>query len=240
MMLQWHLFGSVTKYTTLGQSRGVPDEDRAELESLAFGQSDDPGFRASLQARPAAIGRMLPSGRYGLTRCLPGGPDSSGRSTFMFATFLFEANDWIVTGSQVLPNLLADTALWSRINPKEREPVQADAAWTMKNFAPDMTLAVLDAWATHRDAHRTLIAVEDTPENAAAIMGVPSTAPCRRSPPVRLGHEAAQLRRPGQSGEHPRPACPGPERRHPALRSAARARLCTGGRQLLAKRRDHP
>lgn len=178
MIAHWHLLGSVRGYTTLGHGPGLRADERAELESVGFGQSDDPTFRDSLFARPAGLGRPLTSGRYALTRCLPGAGDASGRSTLLFASLVFERADWVAAVSQNLGAALADAELWARITASPQGAVEINGSrWTPPPFSANAALAILDAWIQRPSGTGALIAVTDTPEHAAAILALPRLLP---------------------------------------------------------------
>lgn len=90
-----HVFGSHQGYRTLGASADLTAEEIAELESFAFGQTDDSAYLASLDREPAYWSRALSSGRRAVTRVLPGPVDDQGRQSLRFVTAIIHAADWL-------------------------------------------------------------------------------------------------------------------------------------------------
>lgn len=178
MIAQWHLLGSIRGYTTLAHSQGLRADERAALESLGFGQTDDAEFRSSLTTKPAAVGRPLPSGRYCLTRCLPGSADESGRSTLLFASLVLEPADWIDRISECAAAVLGDPKIWNQMLGGATTPIELrSGSWRPTEFSANIALAALDAWIAARSTPGTLVALADAPEHSAAILGLPRLLP---------------------------------------------------------------
>ena len=123
MKLERHVFGSRTGYTTLARSPGISDQEARALETFAFGQTNDPGYLASLANSPAHISRPLGSSRRAITRVLPGKPDDQERSTLLLVSAIIDNASWLgVLNGNVLP-LLATSSLWTWDETADLSPV---------------------------------------------------------------------------------------------------------------------
>lgn len=110
-----HLFGSKDGYRTLG-SDGINSEEEEELSGLGFGQPH-PGYYKQLLSHPTALGRRLQAtGRYAVTRCLPGPKDDAGRATLRLASLVFEQKAWITGVRGGLSSLLTNNSFWNATN----------------------------------------------------------------------------------------------------------------------------
>ena len=71
-----HLLASRDGYTTFAKSPSVTPPEQRELEELVYGQPDDANVYAALTAQATAMLRRLRStGRYALSRIIPGDRD---------------------------------------------------------------------------------------------------------------------------------------------------------------------
>jgi hypothetical protein len=172
-----HVFGSVSGYTTLGCDPGISAADRHALELLGFGQTDDPEYLASLASLPAGIGRPLPSGRYALTRCFLGPPDSAGRTTLRFVSLVFESQDWVQCVSLGVWSVLTSSAVWSWTD--SSSPTTARVTVTPSSIDPEYKndlLNMLNGWIHARTA-RSVCACRDSDQSRQFVAGMPCLLP---------------------------------------------------------------
>lgn len=178
-----HVFGSVSGYTTLGCDPGISATDRQALELLGFGQTDDPAYLASLDDLPAALGRPLPSGRYALTRCFLGPPDSAGRTTLRFVSLVFESRDWIQCVSFGVWSVLTSFAVWSWTD--SSSPTTARVTVTPSSvdleYKNDL-LDMLNGWI-HARTTRSVCVCRDNDRSRQFVV----TLPCLLPPSDRAG-----------------------------------------------------
>jgi hypothetical protein len=85
-----HVLGSVSGYTTLAGSSGVVDDERRELETLAFGDATGAEARLRLASHAVMTGRRLRSGRFAISRMLSGDSDDAGRPTVRVITLVLD------------------------------------------------------------------------------------------------------------------------------------------------------
>lgn len=176
-----HVLGSWSGYKTLRASADIAAQDITALEILGFGQTNDEAFLSSLDQVPAAFGRPLPSGRYGVTRCFLGSPDSAGRTTLLFATLVFDRQDWVSHASGGLPSLLSASGTWAF-----RHSAEASTEQIRLSSSPvpislrDPIIAVIAAW--QQAALSGAIAVAPDEETWRAAI---TQAPCVLPPAFR-------------------------------------------------------
>lgn len=182
-----HVLGSVSGYQTLAASPDVTAEEVRHLETLGFGQTDRPDYHASLEQRPSAIGRPLPTGRYAVTRCFAGQPDSAGRRTLLFATLIFTGRDWVDQVSRCLPELVQDGNVWGFRHRTDGKPVQVTLPDATQTIPPrELTLAVMDAWL-NCDSRRALVLLPDEDRASRSVLGIPPLLPARQRARVAWG-----------------------------------------------------
>lgn len=109
-----HVLGSKVGYTTLSASHGVTARERQALEELGFGGVSREGDMESLRHEPCMMGRQLPTGRWAISRLLPGGRDDFGRATVEVVTLILTPSDW-AKGLPDLARLASDHADWASI-----------------------------------------------------------------------------------------------------------------------------
>jgi hypothetical protein len=108
-----HLFGSRGGYRTVASSSGVSAQERAELEIFGFGQLSDRRGQQALLARASAFGRRLSSGRFAVTRILPGPDDDGGRPTLELRTVLLDRASYGAIAASGIALLIDTGAVWS-------------------------------------------------------------------------------------------------------------------------------
>ena len=109
-----HLFGSTDGYQTLAKSADVSEAEERALSIFGFGSPQSPQEIEQLQHRPSVAGKLLPSGRFALTRLFPGGPDVAGRDTVERRSIIFTAQQWKSVVQCDLESLLADDHAFAR------------------------------------------------------------------------------------------------------------------------------
>ncbi|MBT5382147.1 MAG: hypothetical protein HOL13_04820, partial [Phycisphaerae bacterium] len=112
MKLETHLMGSARGYGQLAASPGVTDAESASLGVIDIGQPA--GGRAErLATHIVAVCRLLPSGRFALTRCVAGDFDDAGRPTIEFRSIIMDATEWVWPMRTGLASLLNSNVFWN-------------------------------------------------------------------------------------------------------------------------------
>lgn len=109
-----HLFGSTDGYQTLAKSADVSEAEERALSIFGFGSPQSPQEIEQLRHRPSVAGKLLPSGRFAITRLFPGGPDVAGRDTVERRSIIFTAQQWKSVVQCDLESLLADDHAFAR------------------------------------------------------------------------------------------------------------------------------
>ncbi len=146
-----HVLGSKAGYTTLAASRGVTARERQALEELGFGGVSREEDMDSLRSEPCMIGRQLPSGRWAVSRLLPGGRDDFGRATVEVVTIILTPNDW-AKGLPDLAKLASDHAAWASIRSQSERGVELPAAVVEQRVMQRSEASTLDALESAREA----------------------------------------------------------------------------------------
>lgn len=120
-----HILGSKSGYTTLAASPGVSDGERAELEVLVFGDATSSEARSRLERHAVMTGRPLRSGRFAISRMLPGGIDDVGRPTVEIVTLVIGAADFALVSSG-LGQLASSTREWNEARRLVRSGMDLD------------------------------------------------------------------------------------------------------------------
>jgi hypothetical protein len=106
-----HILGSRSGYTTLDATAGLSASDRAELEVLGFGDATSSEAMSRLETEASMVGRRLRSGRFAISRMLPGGTDDKGRPTIEVVSLVLEGRGY-QSAAGALPRLAADARFW--------------------------------------------------------------------------------------------------------------------------------
>ena len=176
-----HILGSRAGYTTLDATPGVTTAERAELEVLSFGDATNAEAMTRLETHASMIGRRLRSGRFAISRMLPGGTDDAGRPTIEVVSLLVDlASYTAILGA--LARLASDARLWrvargavSRGFEVPEEPVQITAS-------DPRVLRAFDAWiAAHRQGATAVLGAGDEHALLAmvALLDADDLAACR-------------------------------------------------------------
>ncbi len=176
-----HILGSRAGYTTLDATPGVTTAERAELEVLSFGDATNAEAMARLETHASMIGRRLRSGRFAISRMLPGGTDDAGRPTIEVVSLLVDlASYTAILGA--LARLASDARLWrvargavSRGFEVPEEPVQITAS-------DPRVLRAFDAWiAARKQGATAVLGAGDEPGLFAmvALLDTDDLAACR-------------------------------------------------------------
>ncbi|MCH2162618.1 MAG: hypothetical protein MK085_12200, partial [Phycisphaerales bacterium] len=111
MKVDIHVLGSTDGYRTIARSPGLRSDEEGMLTVLNFGQVESADM-AMLEYTPVVHGRQLPSGRYALTRYVPGAPDDVGRPTIELRTIVMDMADFTGSVRSGLTGLVHDHAFW--------------------------------------------------------------------------------------------------------------------------------
>ncbi len=109
-----HLFGSTDGYHTLAKSADVSEAEDQALSIFGFGSPKSQYEIDQLAQHPSVAGRLLPGGRFAITRLFPGEPDVAGRDTVERRSILFSAHDWKTVVRCDLESLLQDSHAFER------------------------------------------------------------------------------------------------------------------------------
>ena len=164
-----HVLASSHGYATTHASMGLTSEEKQALEVLGFGQTDEAEYLQSISRYPAAFGRRLVSGRYAITRCFTGEPDTAGRQTLKFVTLVVSIDDWLNVVSRALRCTVADESLWNlvgkstghvRIDVRSENQVSTDLR--------DAAVAIVDAVVASGSDQTSLL--QDSEFSSHAVM----------------------------------------------------------------------
>ena len=151
-----HLFGSVDGYRTMARAPGVTDAEDAALAALGFGSPRDEAEIDQLAGSPCIAARLLPSGRYAITRLFPGARDVAGRSTIERRTLVLETADWSTIAAGDVAATLADDRNWTRAAFAGGQPIELHGH-ASRDLLPQPTETerrVFDALLTAHEAGR--------------------------------------------------------------------------------------
>ncbi len=109
-----HLFGSTDGYKTLARSADIGEPEERALAIFGFGAPKSKEEIERLLRTPSAAARLLPSGRFALTRLFPGEPDVAGRDTVERRSLVFSAQEWRRAVRCDLDALLMDERAFDR------------------------------------------------------------------------------------------------------------------------------
>lgn len=142
-----HFFGSIDGYRTLARAEGVTDLEDAALAALGFGSPRSPSDFVSLGEAPCIAGRLLPSGRFAITRLFPGKPDIAGRQTVERRTLILDVEDWVRVLSTNLAAMLLHPPNWARESFEGGEPIRLQLYPASELLPPpaDEEMRVFDA-----------------------------------------------------------------------------------------------
>jgi hypothetical protein len=146
-----HVLGSKAGYTTLAASPGVTARERQALEELGFGGVSREEDMESLRREPCMMGRQLPTGRWAISRLLPGGRDDFGRATIEVVTLVLTPADW----SKGLPDvskLAADHGAWASIRSQAERGVELPNTMLEQRVMQRPVANTLDALESAREA----------------------------------------------------------------------------------------
>lgn len=177
-----HIFGSRRGYGTLARSPDVDEREDAALSGIGFGQATDARALASLSHAVTAIGRVLPGGRFAITRAMPGGADDAGRPTLLLCTLLVPPEAYLAHVRHHLADLLADSTLWDqqhlielesrRSAPSGAMPIAAVAPISItlppapRRAPTAQDVAIADAWLRATELSDTIALLPSGSESA--------------------------------------------------------------------------
>jgi len=171
MRLGVHLLGSRDGYRTIAASPDISPDERATLEALVFGQTNDAAYLASLEREPAVFVRHMPSGRIAVTRLFAGARDDAGRATLELRTLVMDGGDYVRLVRADLERVLSAEALWSAARFVEGRtlevaspPPGAPAPITQRE------LMVMDAWLQARGQPGATAVLDDSIDARRAVL----------------------------------------------------------------------
>jgi len=142
-----HLLASFDGYTTKGRSKTVLDSECKDLEELVFGQPDDQEILHKLTTVPTAMVRRLQSsGRYALSRILPGQADSAGRQSICVCTLVLDVAQYVAIAKGDLWKLLNQPQLWQVANFSANKPLSIPTIAPETRATEIKDVRLFDAW----------------------------------------------------------------------------------------------
>jgi hypothetical protein len=238
-----HILGSRSGYTTLAAGLGVGADERRELELLQFGELGTSAMAAQLASQPMALGRMLSSGRYALSRvCASESLDDAGRPTIEVVTIVLDRAALGEVAAS-LSTIVRDNDLWTRVRAQPEAPASIAATRAAAVEIDASTLQLFDAWACavgsrrvavvsaeHADAVLRLFALLDPEDRLQCRWGIGMMSPAGAVDlcALRVGGSSAGAR------ESVRPMQPGAFHL-PELMAPVAARTRTTRHALLAR-----
>ena len=142
-----HLLASFDGYTTKGRSKTVLDSECKDLEELVFGQPDDLEILHKLTTAPTAMVRRLQSsGRYALSRILPGQADSAGRQSICVCTLVLDVAQYVAIAKGDLWKLLNQPQLWQVANFSANKPLSIPTIAPETRAVGIKDVRLFDAW----------------------------------------------------------------------------------------------
>ena len=142
-----HLLASFDGYTTKGRSKTVLDSECKDLEELVFGQPDDQEILLKLTTVPTAMVRRLQSsGRYALSRILPGQADSAGRQSICVCTLVLDIAQYVAIAKGDLWKLLNQPQLWQVANFSANKPLSIPTIAPETRAIGIKDVRLFDAW----------------------------------------------------------------------------------------------
>ena len=180
-----HLFGSTDGYHTLAKSADVSEAEDHALSIFGFGSPKSQEEIDQLAQHPSVAGRLLPGGRFAITRLFPGEPDVAGRDTVERRTILFSAHDWKAVVRCDLESLLQDSHAFEReafTNAAEHSVLVNDSEDLLPSFG-ELERRLYDILLS-TPRHNACALVADEPANRRGLLQLLKLLP---------GNEASQL-----------------------------------------------
>ncbi len=171
MKIDTHVFGSKNGYECLSKSLSVTNSENEELSQFGFGQSSDDGFLDGLLSNPTALGRMLASGRYALTRVFKGKPDVANRVTLEFRTLLFRADQFLSIRS-ALPDLVKNLRVWESSQFGAGESIELSVPAVPQPHPSEWSWRIFDAWFSMQARRPHCILIES--DFASEVLKMPA------------------------------------------------------------------
>jgi hypothetical protein len=145
MFADIHVLGSVRGYSTIACSNGVRETERQELEQFQFGELSTADAIARLETHVLMTGRPLSSGRFALSRMLPGRPDDIGRPTVEVVTVVLEASTYDACAG-MLARLASDAAFWRSVRSDASSGTQIRSTVPPPGSVDLATMQLFDLW----------------------------------------------------------------------------------------------
>lgn len=156
-----HLFGSRGGYRTVAGSSGVSPRERAELEIFGFGQLSDRRGQQMLLERASAFGRRLSSGRFAVTRILPGPDDDGGRPTLELRTVLLDRASYGAIASSGISLLIDTGAVWSATAFAEGRSMSLAVGPRRAIETREIHRRLADAWLSTRTSPQQMVRADE-------------------------------------------------------------------------------
>jgi len=145
MFADIHVLGSVRGYSTIACSPGVRETERQELEQFQFGELSTADAIARLGTHVLITGRPLNSGRFALSRMLPGSPDDIGRPTVEVVTVVLEASTYDACVG-MLAQFASDAGFWRGLRAAASSGTQIRSAAPPPGSVDLTTVRLFDLW----------------------------------------------------------------------------------------------
>ena len=163
-----HILGSRSGYTTLDATKALTSGERSELEVLSFGDATNEAAMRQLDSSAAMIGRRLKSGRFAISRMLPGGKDDAGRPTIEVISLVLEPDAYTAIAG-ALSDLAGDARIWRDAQDAVARGYELKVRSPTSVATDRRVLRAFDTWIAARK-HRG-VGLLDT-SDAAGILGM--------------------------------------------------------------------
>lgn len=175
-----HIFGSIDRYTTLAKSKDIASNECQQLETFAYGQTNNTAYLRSLKTKPAYVCRRLRSGRWGITRFFQGKPDTCNRITLSFITAILGERDWLFAlGCDINPIIFCKD-LWQWDGNNDLPQLTVDLPSGKETPSPkirEKTISLLSAIESQKGLTDTTILVKESEYDREVLRWLHMTLP---------------------------------------------------------------
>ena len=178
-----HILGSTSGYRTMDASPGVRADEQRQLERLEFSQPHGEAEIAMLSQSATMTGRLLDSGRFAISRMLPGGRDDEGRPTVEVVTLILPAREYAASVGE-LQSLADDVQRWQAARASVREGVELRNS-VLPGRKSDL-MRVYDLWLTATESGDQMVGVMSQ-SDASTVLSFVNTLPALDRPSCRWG-----------------------------------------------------
>ena len=163
-----HILGSRAGYTTLDATLGLSAADRAELEVLGFGDATSSEAMQRLETHASMVGRRLRSGRFAISRMMPGGIDDKGRPTIEIVSLVLDAAGY-ASAANSLARLAEDARIWQLARGAVARGYELSSQPSAVSARDPAVLRAFDTWISARKVGAIGVI---SPQDAAGLLAM--------------------------------------------------------------------